>query len=110
MGRRNMEKGKTIAMLILLIITIGIIPTISLLIDVLIVFNEAIYAVFNESILSFLFKHKITFYIVGLILSSITSYFGIRLGSNFGKALYAIVAIGVVGILNFLMMIITILF
>jgi hypothetical protein len=102
-----MEKGKALVLVILLVITIGLIPTIKLLIDVLIVFNEAIFAVLNESILSFIFKHKITFYLVGLILSGVTSFFGIKLGSDVGKFIYAIVVIGVAGMLNFLMMIIT---
>lgn len=107
MGVKNLEKGKAITLLILLVITIGVVPTIMLLIDVLVLFNEAFFIILNESILSFIFKHKITYYIVGLILSGVTSYFGVRLGSNIGKILYAIVAVGVVGMLNFIMMLIT---
>jgi hypothetical protein len=89
-----MEKGKAAALLILFIITIGLIPTANLLIDVLIMFNDAIFAVLNESILSFMFKQKITFYIVGLILSSVTSYFGIKLGSECSIQLLLLVLLG----------------
>ncbi|PKK99771.1 MAG: hypothetical protein CVV57_01585 [Tenericutes bacterium HGW-Tenericutes-2] len=73
----------------------------------LITINEAVYTILNESVLRVVFKHRITFYLVGLILSGSTSFFGLKLGRDIGKLLYALVAIGVVGILNFIMMIFT---
>ncbi|MCF7930471.1 MAG: hypothetical protein K9L02_03055 [Acholeplasmataceae bacterium] len=105
-----MNKGKTIFLFILLVLAIGFIPAIELVIEVLIMLNDVIFSVLNESILSFLFKHKVTYYIVGLILSSVSSYFGVKLGINVSRILYAIVAIGIAGILNFIMMIITLIF
>ncbi len=101
-----MNKSKAVFLIILFIFTIGFIPTITFFFNILITLNNAMYTLLNESILSFLFKHQITYYIVGLILSGVTSLFGIKFGRSISKVLYAIVAIGVAGVLNFLMMII----
>lgn len=102
-----MVKRKIIILVFLLLITIGLISTANLLLEFLIDFNDAIFSVLNQSILSILFKHKITFYIVGLILSGITSFLSIKYRSDIGKILYFLVTIGVAGMLNFIIMIIS---
>ncbi len=101
-----MNKSKAGFLIILLILTIGFIPTITFFFNILITLNNDMYTLLNESIFSFLFKHQIAYYIVGLILSGATSLFGIKLGSSISKVLYAIVVIGVAGVFNFLTMII----
>lgn len=68
----------------------------------LIELNRAVYESFGESLLSDVFKHFITFKIVGLVLST-----GIAGGSSFlgkwiGKTAYAITILGVIVMLNFI--------
>lgn len=94
---------KMIVIVIFLIITIGVLPTFNIVMDFLIIVNDAIYDALDESLLSFLFKHKITYYLVGLILSGVFSILGFKLGKSVGKILYAIVLVGVAGMLNYIM-------
>lgn len=97
---------KMIVIVVFLIATIGVVPTFNIIIDFLIIVNDAIYDVLDESLLSFLFKHKITYYLVGLILSGVSSILGFKLGKSVGKILYAIAIVGVAGMLNYIMLLI----
>lgn len=101
------NKTKIIIIITLLVLSIGLIPTINIIFEFLVKFNDAVYSVLHESIFSFIFKHKITYYLVGLLLSSLSSFFGIKLGKEIGKLLYFILGFGVAGILNFILMLIS---
>jgi hypothetical protein len=68
----------------------------------LIQINYDIYLALGESLLSGIFKHFITYKIVGLILTSGIAGGSAFLGKWIGKTAYIIVGIGVVAILNFI--------
>lgn len=106
-----MDKDKLWIILIgvLLVMALGLGGTINLLFQVLDAFfqmmkalNNALMAAGQDSILAFLFQTQISYAITGLILSALFTGFGIWLGKAGAKILYALVALGVVAILNFL--------
>lgn len=72
------------------------------LLQMLVNINYSVYESFGESLLSGVFKHFITYKIVGLILSTGIAGGSVFLGKWIGKIAYAIVIIGVVAMLNFI--------
>ncbi len=79
-----------------------VIEIVGLLLDVLVAVNYAIYEALGESLLSGMFKHFITYKIVGLILSTGIAGGSAFLGKWIGKVAYILVGAAVVAVLNFI--------
>lgn len=103
------DKLRIILIGVLLVMALGFGGAIDLLFQLLGLFfhfikelNNALMAAGQDSMLAFLFQTQISYAITGLLLSLLFTGFGIWLGKAGAKILYAIVALGVVAILNFL--------
>ena len=73
-----------------------------LLFDALVAINYAIYEALGDSLLSGMFKHFITYKIVGLILSTGIAGESAFLGKWIGKLAYFLIGAAVVAVLNFI--------
>jgi len=100
---------KAIGLFVLLVMGLGfggalgfIWQIISKIFEALVVFNKVFYDSLGESLLSGVFKHYLTYRIVGLILSAGIAGGSAFLGKWIGKLAYLLVAIGIVAMFNFI--------
>lgn len=91
---------------IMLVLVAGPIAAVNILGDFFVEINLVFYNAIGETWVSGVFKHYITYKIVGLILSGILSTTGIYLGKYIAKLLYAVTIIGVAGVINFIVILI----
>lgn len=100
-SKKRSDIIQLITLLSLMIYYYGFDYTFSIIFNFFKMMNTILIKTFNSSLLSYVFKYRITFTIVGLLLFIINSPRG-KLGHIIGKTLYAIVGVIVVYILDFI--------